>query len=71
MEDKEILTNIIKEKDEIIKGKETQINFVRDLCKSKIEEYYKLLQLFKNDDIIVKNTKIEKDLAQQIYTILL
>ena len=36
MNDKEILTNIIKEKDEIIKGKETQINFVRDLCKNKI-----------------------------------
>lgn len=71
MNDKEILTNIIKEKDEIIKGKETQINFVRDLCKNKIEEYYRLLQLFKNDDIIVKNAKIEKDLAQQIYTILL
>lgn len=71
MNDKEILTNIIKEKDEIIKGKETQINFVRDLCKNKIEEYYKLLQLFKNEDVIVKNAKIEKDLAQQIYTILL
>lgn len=71
MNDKEILTNIIKEKDEIIKGKETEINFVRDLCKNKIEEYYKLLQLFKNEDVIVKNAKIEKDLAQQIYTILL
>mgnify|MGYP006967361371 CR=1 FL=1 len=71
MNDKEILTNIIKEKDEIIKGKETQINFVRDLCKNKIEEYYRLLQLFKNEDVIVKNAKIEKDLAQQIYTILL
>lgn len=71
MNDKEILTNIIKEKDEIIKGKETEINFVRDLCKNKIEEYYRLLQLFKNEDVIVKNAKIEKDLAQQIYTILL
>ena len=71
MNDKEILTNIVKEKDEIIKGKEIQINFVRDLCKNKIEEYYKLLQLFKNEDVIVKNAKIEKDLAQQIYTILL
>lgn len=71
MNDKEILTNIIKEKDEIIKGKETQINFVKDLCKNKIEEYYRLLQLFKNEDVIVKNAKIEKDLAQQIYTILL
>lgn len=71
MNDKEILTNIIKEKDGIIKGKETQINFVRDLCKNKIEEYYRLLQLFKNEDVIVKNAKIEKDLAQQIYTILL
>ena len=71
MNDKEILTNIIKEKDEIIKGKETEINFVRDLCKNKIEEYYKLLHLFKNEDVIVKNAKIEKDLAQQIYTILL
>ena len=71
MNDKEILTNIVKEKDEIIKGKETQMNFVRDLCKNKIEEYYKLLQLFKNEDVIVKNAKIEKDLAQQIYTILL
>ena len=71
MNDKEILTNIVKEKDAIIKGKETQINFVRDLCKNKIEEYYKLLQLFKNEDVIVKNAKIEKDLAQQIYTILL
>ena len=71
MNDKEILTNIIKEKDEIIKGKETEINFVRDLCKNKIDEYYKLLQLFKNEDVIVKNAKIEKDLAQQIYTILL
>lgn len=71
MNDREILTNIIKEKDEIIKGKETEINFVRDLCKNKIEEYYKLLQLFKNEDVIVKNAKIEKDLAQQIYTILL
>lgn len=71
MNDKEILTNIIKEKDEIIKGKETQINFVRDLCKNKIEEYYRLLQLFKNEDVIVKNSKTEKDLAQQIYTILL
>lgn len=71
MEDKEILTNIIKEKDKIIKGKETQLIFVRDLCKDKIENYYKLLQLFKNDDIIVKNAKIEKELAQQIYTILL
>ena len=71
MNDKEILTNIIKEKDEIIKGKETQIKFVRDLCKNKIEEYYRLLQLFKNEDVIVKNAKIEKDLAQQIYTILL
>ena len=70
MNDKEILTNIIKEKEKIIKGKETQINFVRDLCKNKIEEYYKLLQLFKNEDVIVKNAKIEKDLAQQIYTIL-
>ena len=71
MNDKEILTDIIKEKDKIIKGKETQINFVRDLCKNKIEEYYRLLQLFKNEDVIVKNAKIEKDLAQQIYTILL
>lgn len=71
MDDKEILTNIIKEKDKIIKGKETQLIFVRDLCKDKIENYYKLLQLFKNDDIIVKNAKIEKELAQQIYTILL
>lgn len=71
MNDKEILTNIIKEKDGIIKGKETQINFVRDLCKNKIEEYYRLLQLFKSEDVIVKNAKIEKDLAQQIYTILL
>ena len=71
MNDKDILINIIKEKDKIIKGKETQINFVRDLCKNKIEEYYKLLQLFKNEDVIVKNSKIEKDLAQQIYTILL
>lgn len=71
MGDKEILTNIIKEKDKIIKGKETQINFVRDLCKNKIEEYYRLLQLFENDDVIVKNAKIEKDVAQQIYTILL
>ena len=71
MNDKEILKNIINNKDQIIKGKETQINFVRDLCKNKIEEYYRLLQLFKNDDIIVKNAKIEKDLAQQIYTILL
>lgn len=71
MNDKEILINIIKEKDGIIKGKETQINFVRDLCKNKIKEYYSLLQLFKNEDVIVKNAKIEKDLAQQIYTILL
>lgn len=71
MDDKEILTNIIKEKDKIIKGKETQLIFVRDLCKDKIKNYYNLLQLFKNDDIIVKNAKIEKDLAQQIYTILL
>lgn len=71
MDDKEILTNIIKEKDKIIKGKETQIIYVRDLCKYKIENYYKLLQLFKNDDIIVKNAKIEKELAQQIYTIFL
>ena len=71
MNDKEILTDIIKEKDKIIKGKETQINFVKDLCKNKIEEYYSLLQLFKNEDVIVKNAKIEKDLAQQIYTILL
>ncbi len=71
MNDREILINIIKEKDKIIKGKETQINFVRDLCKNKIEEYYRLLQLFENDDVIVKNAKIEKDLAQQIYTILL
>lgn len=71
MKNEEILTNIIKEKDKIIKGKETQINFVRDLCKNKIEEYYKLLQLFKDEDVIVKNVKIEKDLAQQIYTILL
>lgn len=71
MNDKDILINIIKEKDKIIKGKETQINFVRDLCKNKIEEYYKLLQLFKNEDVIVKNAKTEKDLAQQIYTILL
>ena len=70
MNDKEILTNIIKEKEKIIKGKETQINFVRDLCKNKIEEYYKLIQLLKNEDVIVKNAKIEKDLAQQIYTIL-
>lgn len=71
MNDREILINIIKEKDKIIKGKETQINFVRDLCKNKIEEYYRLLQLFENDDVIVKNAKIEKDVAQQIYTILL
>lgn len=70
MNDREILINVIKGKDKIIKGKETQINFVRDLCKNKIEEYYRLLQLFKNDDVIVKNAKIEKDLAQQIYTIL-
>lgn len=71
MNDKDILINIIKEKDKIIKGKETQINFVRELCKNKIEEYYKLLQLFKNEDVIVKNAKTEKDLAQQIYTILI
>lgn len=71
MNDKEILIDIIKEKEKIIKGKETQINFVRDLCKNKIEEYYRLLQLFKSEDVIVKNAKIEKDLAQQIYTILL
>lgn len=71
MNDKEILKNIINNQDQIIKGKETQIDFVRDLCVNKIKEYYRLLQLFKNDDIIVKNAKIEKDLAQQIYTILL
>ena len=71
MNDKEILKNIINNKDQIIKGKETQIDLVRDLCVNKIKEYYRLLQLFKNDDIIVKNAKIEKDLAQQIYTILL
>ena len=71
MSNEEILSNIIHEKDIIIKGKETQMNFVRDLCKNKIEEYYRLLQLFKNEDIIVQNAKIEKDLAQQIYTILL
>lgn len=71
MSNEEILSNIIQEKDSIIKGKETQMNLVRDLCKNKIEEYYRLLQLFKNEDIIVKNAKIEKDLAQQIYTILL
>lgn len=71
MNDSEILISIIKEKDKIIKGKETQINFVRDLCKNKIEEYYRLLQLFENEDVIVKNAKIEKDVAQQIYTILL
>lgn len=71
MSDREILLDIIEEKDKIIKGKETQINFVMDLCINKIEEYYKLLQLFENDDAIVKNAKIEKDLAQQIYTILL
>lgn len=71
MSNEEILNNIIHEKEKIIKGKETQINFVRDLCKNKIEEYYKLLQLFKDEDVIVKNAKIEKDLAQQIYTILL
>lgn len=71
MSDREILLDIIEEKDKIIKGKETQINFVMDLCINKIEEYYKLLQLFENDDVIVKNAKIEKDLAQQIYTILL
>lgn len=71
MSNEEILSDIIHEKDKIIKQKETQINFVRDLCKNKIEEYYKLLQLFKDEDIIVKNAKTEKDLAQQIYTILL
>lgn len=71
MSNEEILSNIIHKKDKIIKQKETQINFVRDLCKNKIEEYYKLWELFKNDDVIVKNAKIEKDLAQQIYTILL
>lgn len=71
MNDKEILKNIINDQYKIIKGKETQIDFVRDLCKNKIEEYYRLLQLFKNEDVIVKNAKIEKDLAQQIYTILL
>lgn len=71
MSNEEILSNIIHEKDKIIKGKETQINFIRDLCKNTIEEYYKLLQLFKEEDIIVKNAKIKKDLAQQIYTILL
>ena len=53
MSDREILLDIIEEKDKIIKGKETQINFVMDLC------------------VIVKNAKIEKDVAQQIYTILL
>jgi len=67
----EILSNIIHEKDKIIKEKETQINFVRDLCNNKIKEYYDLLKLFKDEDVIVKNAKIQKDLAQQIYTILL
>lgn len=71
MSNEEILCDIIHERDKIIKEKETQINFVRDLCRNKIEEYYELLQVFKDEDIIVKNTKIEKDLAQQIYTILL
>lgn len=71
MSDREILINIIEEKEKIIRGKETQINSVRDLCINKIEEYYRLLELFKNEDVIVKNAKIEKDLAQQIYTILL
>ena len=71
MSNDEILSNIINEKDKIIKGKETQMNKVRDLCKEKIEHYYRLLQLFKKDDIIAEYAKIEKDLAQQIYTILL
>ena len=71
MSNEEILSNIINEKDKIIKGKETQMNKVRDLCKEKIEQYYTLLQLFKKDDIIAEYAKIEKDLAQKIYTILL
>lgn len=71
MSNEEILSNIINEKDKIIKGKETQMNKVRELCKEKIEQYYRLLQLFKKDDIIGEYAKIEKDLAQKIYTILL
>ena len=51
-------------------SKYEKIQNVLNLCMNKIKEYESLLQLYKNNDEIVKYAKIERDLAQQIYTML-
>ena len=50
--------------------KQDKIQNVLNLCMNKIKEYNEMLQLFKNDEEIVNHAKIERDLAQQIYTML-
>lgn len=48
-----------------------KIQNVLNLCMNKIKEYESLLQVYKNEEeIIVKWAKVERDLAQQIYTML-
>lgn len=50
--------------------KQDKIQNVLNLCMNKIKEYNEMLQLFKNDEEIINHAKIERDLAQQIYTML-
>ena len=47
-----------------------RIEQVKSLCIEKIKNYNSILLLFGKDEQITSNAKIEKDLAQQIYTIL-
>ena len=42
----------------------------KDLCNKKINEYLSIVQLYGCDAEISKIAKIERDLAQEIYTIL-
>lgn len=47
-----------------------KIQLIKELCNNKMKEYNSLIQCFKPEDEIVKLSKIERDLAQQIYTML-
>ncbi len=42
----------------------------KELCNKKINEYLSIVQLYGNDAEISKIAKIERDFAQEIYTIL-
>lgn len=57
----------LKENDRIYADK---FNKLQNFCYNKMKEYKSLLQIFEPEDEIIKISKIERDFAQQILTIL-